>query len=49
MKILVAEGSRNKEVILAKRRLLLARSLPLRAWQGPTRQMTSLVIPDRLV
>ena len=36
------EGSGSKEVTLAKLRLVLARTPPLRGWQGSIWQITSL-------
>ena len=36
----MSEGIGNKEIILAKSRLVIAKLLPFRGWPGPIRQMT---------
>ena len=39
-------GEQGKEVIIAKSRFVVARSLSFRGWQGSVSQITSLVTPD---
>ena len=46
MKYFKHRREQGKEVIIAKSRFAVARSLSFRGWQGSVRQITPLVIPD---